>query len=68
MLEKTAYILDQQDEVNDINRQMAKIRRATFDYFYYNSDVITADEAEKFIAGIRGETAGGEAHSRSQSR
>lgn len=56
---ETAYILDQQDEVNDINRQMAKIRRATFDYFYYNSDVITADEAEKFIAGIRGETAGG---------
>ena len=55
---ETAYILDQQDEVNDINRQMAKIRRAV-DYFYYNSDVITADEAEKFIAGIRGETAGG---------
>jgi len=55
---ESAYILDQQDEVNDINRQLAKIRRAVFDYFYYNSDVITQDEAEKFIAGIRGETAG----------
>jgi hypothetical protein len=55
---EAAYILDQQDEINDINRQMAKIRRAVFDYFYYNSDVITADEAEKFVQGIRGETAG----------
>ena len=31
---------------------------AVFDYFYYNSDVITPDEAEKFIEGLRGETAG----------
>lgn len=51
---EAAYILDQQDEVNDINRQMARIRRSVFDYFYFNSDVITADEAEKFIQGIRG--------------
>lgn len=56
---ETGYILDQQDEVNDINRQMARIRRSVFDYFYYNSDVITADEAEKFIGGVRGETTGG---------
>jgi hypothetical protein len=54
---EAAYVLDQQDEINDINRQMARIRRSVFDYFYYNSDVITPDEAEKFIAGIRGETA-----------
>lgn len=55
---ESAYILDQQDEINDINRQIGKIRRSVFDYFYYNSDVITQDEAEKFIAGVRGETAG----------
>ena len=55
---EAAYILDQQDELNDMNRQMAKIRRSVFDYYYYNSDVITHDEAEKFINGIRGETAG----------
>jgi hypothetical protein len=29
-----------------------------FDYFYYNSDVITQNEAEKFIGGMRGETSG----------
>jgi hypothetical protein len=52
---ETAYILDQQDEVNDINKQMAKIRRSVFNHFYYNSDVITQDEAEKFIRSIRGE-------------
>jgi hypothetical protein len=55
---ESAYILDQQDEINDINRQMAKIRRSVFDYFYYNSDVISQDEAEKFIGGLRGETVG----------
>lgn len=56
---ETAYVLDQQDEINDINRQMAKIRRSVFDFFYYNSDVITQDEAEKFIGALRGETQGG---------
>jgi hypothetical protein len=55
---ESAYVLDQQDEINDINRQLAKIRRAVFDYFYYNSDVITQNEAEKFLAGVRGDTAG----------
>lgn len=57
---ETAYILDQQDEINDINRQVARIRRAVFEYFYYNSDVITPDEAEKFIRSIRGETPNGQ--------
>jgi hypothetical protein len=53
---ESAYILDQQDEINDMNRQMARIRRAVFNHFYYNSDVITQDEAEKFIRSIRGES------------
>lgn len=55
---ETAYILDQQDEINDINRQKNKIRRSIFDYFYYNTDKCKADEVEKFVKGLRGETAG----------
>jgi hypothetical protein len=55
---ETAYCLDQQDEVNDINRQIARIRRSVFDNFYYNSDVITPDEAEQFVKSLRGETQG----------
>jgi hypothetical protein len=55
---ETGYILDQQDEVNDINRQMARIRRSVFDNFYYNSDIITPDEAEGFVKSLRGETQG----------
>ena len=50
---ETAYVLDQQDEINDINKQIARIRRSVFDYFYYNSDVITQDEAEKFVTALR---------------
>jgi len=51
-----AYVLDQQDEINDINRQIARIRRTVFDYFYYNSDVVSQDEAEKFITALRSPT------------
>lgn len=53
---ESAYILDQQDEINDINRQMARIRRSVFNHFYYNSDAITPDEAEKFVRSLRGES------------
>jgi hypothetical protein len=56
---ETAYYLDQQDEINDINRQVAKIRRTVFDFFYYNSDACTKDEVEKFINAIRGQGKGG---------
>lgn len=51
---ETAYYLDQQDEINDINRQVARIRRTIFDYFFYNSDATNAQEVEKFINAIRG--------------
>jgi hypothetical protein len=59
---ETAYVLDQQDEVNDINRQIARIRRSVFDYFYYNSDVVSADEAEKFITALRSPVHSGNKH------
>lgn len=51
---ETSYYLDQQDEINDINRQVAKIRRTVFDFFFYNSDSVNKDEVEKFIDAIRG--------------
>jgi hypothetical protein len=56
---ETAYYLDQQDAINDINRQMARIRRSVFDFFYYNSDKVTPDDAESFIATLSGTRVGG---------
>jgi hypothetical protein len=52
---ETAYYLDQQDEINDINRQVSRIRRTIYDYWFYNADQIDSHEAEKFIEAIRGE-------------
>lgn len=57
---ETAYILDQQDEINDINRQKSRIRRSLFNFFFYNSDKIDKADAEKFIKAIRGEITGDE--------
>lgn len=57
-----SYYLDQQDEVNDINRQVAKMRRSVFDYFLYNSDAVNKQEAEKFINMVRGQGAANDPH------
>jgi hypothetical protein len=54
---ETAYYLDQQDAINDINRQTARIRRSLFNFFYYNSDKVDQQQAEKFIESVRGEGA-----------
>ena len=56
---ETAYMLDHQDEVNDMARQKSRIRRTIFDYFFYNSSKFKKDEVEKFIRAIRGETSRG---------
>lgn len=56
---EVAYVLDQQDEVNDINRQRSKIRRSIFDFFFYNSDAVDPAEAEKFVDVLRGEAPSG---------
>lgn len=53
---ETSYYLDQQDEINDINRQVAKIRRSVFDYYFYNSSLIKDDQAEAFFDALRGNT------------
>jgi len=57
---ETAYILDQQDEINQINRQVAKIRRTIFNYFYYNSSKINKDDAEKFLKALMSPSDDGE--------
>jgi hypothetical protein len=43
----------------DINRQKNKIRRSIFDFWFYNSDAINSDEAEKFIDALSGKTPNG---------
>lgn len=57
-----SYYLDQQDEINQINRQVAKMRRSVFNNFLYNSDVMNRDEAEKFIKVVRGDGNDNEPH------
>src|SRR5262245_2190194 len=57
---ETAYILDQQDEINQINRQVARIRRTIFNYFYYNSSKINKDDAEKFLRALMSPSDDGE--------
>lgn len=52
----TAFILDQQDHINDINRQASRIRRSVFDYFFYDTDKFDKDSIEALIDAIRGET------------
>lgn len=50
-----AYILDQQDEINEMNRQLSRIRTSMFNYFMYDTDRMNKDDAEKFINSLRGE-------------
>jgi hypothetical protein len=59
---ETSYYLDQQDEINDINRQVGKIRRTIFDYFFYNADATNSDEVEKFVNALRGNGGPNEPH------
>lgn len=56
---ETAYYLDQQDQVNDINRKINRMRSSVFDYWFYNSDATNSDEIEKMLNGMRGESYGG---------
>lgn len=51
---EVSYILDQQDEINDVNRQKSRIRQSIFNFFFYNVDKISKEEAEKFIDSLRG--------------
>ena len=49
---ETAYILDQQDEINQINRQVSKMRRSIWNFFFYNKGKIDKEDAEKFFKAL----------------
>lgn len=51
-----AYYLDQQDEINEINAQIRRIRNGVFNFFFYNSDKIDATQAAKFLGALTGKT------------
>jgi hypothetical protein len=55
---ETAYYLDQQDEINVINRKLRRMRTSVFDYFFYNADKTDSDQIEKMLNGMRGENIG----------
>lgn len=52
---ETSYILDQQDEINEINKQVAMIRRIVFKYIFYDSETVTPEVAEKINKALRGD-------------
>lgn len=56
---ESAYYLDQQDQINDINRKLSRMRSSIYDYWFYNSDITDSDEIEKMLKGLSGESAGG---------
>ena len=53
---ETSYYLDQQDEINDINKQVAAIRRIVFKYIFYDSESVTPEVAEKINKVLRGDS------------
>jgi hypothetical protein len=55
---ESSYYLDQQDEINVINRKLRRMRTSVFDYFFYNADKVDSDQVEKMLNGIRGENVG----------
>jgi len=58
---ETAYYMDQQDEINVINRKLKRMRTSVFDYFFFNSDRVDNDQVEKMLNAIRGENVGSDA-------
>lgn len=53
------YYLDQQDEINDINRKVRQIRRAIFDYWFFNSSKVQEDQVVQFVDTIYGKSKAG---------
>ena len=50
---EVSYYLDQQDEINQINRQVSRIRNSIFNFFFYNSHKITQADAELLMQAIK---------------
>lgn len=53
---ETTYYMDQQDEINLINKQIRKIRSTVYNFFFYNSTHVTEKEANKFFDAMNGKT------------
>jgi hypothetical protein len=50
---EVSYYLDQQDEINQINRQVARIRNSIFNFFFYNSHKISQADAELLMQAVK---------------
>jgi hypothetical protein len=50
---EVSYYLDQQDEINQINRQVSRIRNSIFNFFFYNSHKISAADAEILMSAVK---------------
>lgn len=50
---EVSYYLDQQDEINQINRQVSRIRNSIFNFFFYNSHKISAADAELLMQAVK---------------
>lgn len=57
---EVTYYLDQQDEINAINKEAARVRKSFFNYFFYNSNVIDPGEVAKFVRALTSHTLGAE--------
>lgn len=53
---EVSYYLDQQDEVNEINREINRIRRTVYRYMFYNSNALDVEDAEKLNKALSGDT------------
>jgi hypothetical protein len=50
---EVSYYLDQQDEINQINRQVARIRNSVFNFFFYNAQKMSSQDAEILQKALR---------------
>ena len=50
---EVSYYLDQQDEINQINRQVSRIRNSVFNFFFYNSHKISQADAELLMQAVK---------------
>lgn len=51
---EASFYLDQQDEINQINAEMRKIRRMVFNILIYNNNKIKPDDAKKIANYLKG--------------
>ena len=50
---EVSYYLDQQDEINQINRQVARVRNSIFNFFFYNSHKISQADIELLMKAVK---------------